>query len=72
MPKLKALSPKQIAKILKTLGFIEDHQTGSHKVFYHPETGKRAVLPMHARDLPKGTLLAIIREAGLNRNDFMS
>ena len=70
MPKLKALTPKQIIQKLKELGFVEDHQRGSHKIFYNVTTGKRAVVPFHARDLPKGTLLAIIREAGLDKKDF--
>lgn len=70
MPKLGNLTSKQFVKKLKELGFVEDHQTGSHKIFYNPVTGKRAVVPFHVRDLPKGTLRAIIREAGLDKNDF--
>jgi predicted RNA binding protein YcfA (HicA-like mRNA interferase family) len=70
MPKLPAFTAKKLIKKLTALGFVEDHQTGSHKVFYHPGTGRRAVIPYHVRDLPKGTLLAIIREAGLEREDL--
>lgn len=71
MPKLPALTAKKLVKKLEALGFIEDHQSGSHKIFYHPATGRRAVIPFHVKDLPKGTLLAIIREAGLAREDLM-
>lgn len=70
MPKLPALTAKKLIKKLIALGFIEDHQSGSHKVFYHPDTGRRAVIPFHVRDLPKGTLQAIMREAGLDREDL--
>lgn len=70
MPKLPALTSKKLVKILLSLGFIEDHQVGSHKVFYHPITKKRAVVPFHVKDLPKGTLLAILREAGITREDI--
>jgi len=33
--KLPALTPKKLVKLLKSLGFIEDHQIGSHKIFYN-------------------------------------
>jgi len=72
MPKLPALSPKKLVKILNKLGFIEDHQVGSHKVFYNSKTDKRAVVPFHVCDLPKGTLLAILREAGIDRNEIVN
>lgn len=70
MSKLPALTSKTLIKKLKTLGFIEDHQKGSHKVFYHHISGRRAVVPFHVKDLPKGTLLAILREAGVEKEDI--
>lgn len=72
MPKLAPVTSKQLIKKLVRFGFVEDHQTGSHKVFYHPTTGKRAVVPVHMKDLPNGTLRAIIREAGIDRKDFIN
>jgi predicted RNA binding protein YcfA (HicA-like mRNA interferase family) len=72
MPKLPILTPRKLVKRLIKLGFIEDHQTGSHKVFYNPETKKRAIVPFHVKDLPKGTLSAILREAGVSREEFLS
>lgn len=71
MPKIPALSPKKVIKKLKRLGFIQDHITGSHIVMYHGVTGKRAVIPYHLKDIPKGTLSSILREAGVNRDEFL-
>jgi predicted RNA binding protein YcfA (HicA-like mRNA interferase family) len=45
--------------------------SGSHFVYYHPNTKRRAVVPQHNRDLPKGTLLSLLREAGFSRTDLM-
>jgi predicted RNA binding protein YcfA (HicA-like mRNA interferase family) len=56
---------------LRFHGFIEDHATGSHFVFYNSKTKRRATVPRHPKDLPKGTLFSIIREAGFNRGDLM-
>jgi len=71
MPKLPALTPKRVIKLLKDYGFQLDHSTGGHFVFYHPETRRRVTVPVHNKDLPKGTLLSIMRQAGLSK-DFLS
>ena len=70
MPKLKVLTAKQVVKILKQNGFQLDHSTGSHFAFYHPESRRRVTVPVHAGDLPKGTLLAILRQAGISKQDL--
>ena len=71
MPKLPIITPRKAIQKLKHLGFIEDHQTGSHKVLYNSQTRKRAVVPFHLKTLPKGTLGAILRESGINRDEFI-
>jgi predicted RNA binding protein YcfA (HicA-like mRNA interferase family) len=70
MPKLPVLSPKKLIKILEKLGFQLDHTTGSHFIFYNPKTKKRAVVPYHFKDLPKGTLMSILRESGITREEL--
>lgn len=70
MPKLPSITPGRLIKILKSLGFQFDHSTGSHFIFYNPETKKRAVVPYHAKDLPKGTIMTILKEAGISRKEF--
>ncbi len=67
MPKLPIITPRKLVKILKSLGFQIDHSTGSHFIFYNPRTKKRAVVPYHAKDLPKGTVMSILKEAGISR-----
>lgn len=57
-------------RILEAHGFIADHTSGSHAVYYHPETKRRVVVPFHRRDIPKGTLLAILKQAGLDKSDL--
>lgn len=71
MSKLPSLTPKQILQRFKKLGFAEDHRTGGHIILYNPETKKRAVIPYHLKDVPKGTLVAILRESGISRKEFL-
>ena len=63
MPKPPSLTPRKLIRILKKHGFEEDHQTGSHLILIHPRDGRRIVVPVHAKDLPKGTMLAILKSA---------
>jgi predicted RNA binding protein YcfA (HicA-like mRNA interferase family) len=67
MPKLPSFTPQDIIKVLEKRGFVLDRIKGSHHIYYHPEIKRRVVVPFHKRDLPKGTLLEILRQAGLSR-----
>jgi predicted RNA binding protein YcfA (HicA-like mRNA interferase family) len=70
MPRLPALTPKKVITLLKQRGFLLDHTTGSHFIFYHPKTKRRVTVPFHNKDLPKGTLISILKQSGLDRKDF--
>lgn len=70
MPKLPVLTAKKIIKLLGQNGFVLDHTTGSHYIFYNPTRDRHVTVPYHTKDLPKGTLLAILKQAGLDRNDL--
>jgi len=65
MPKIPALTPDKVIKILLRNGFELDHQTGSHRVYYNSATKRRAVVPYHKKDIPKGTLLSILKQSGI-------
>ena len=70
MSKLPSLSWKEVEKGLKKIGFIFDRQKGSHRVYYHLETNVTVVLPQHS-EIKKGTLMQILRQAGLRREEFL-
>ena len=71
MPPKLPLKAKLIIRRLKSLGFIQDHSSGSHIVLYHPERGRRAVVPLHGGDMPKGTVKAILRESQITVREFL-
>lgn len=70
MPKLPALTPSKVIKILEKKGFVLNRIKGSHHLFYHPETKRRVTVPVHGRDLPTGTLLEILKQAGIDREEI--
>lgn len=71
MPKLPAVRPRQVIRFLEQNGFVLDHTSGGHSIFYHPVLRRRAVVPRHNRDLPKGTLMSLLREAGFTREELI-
>ncbi len=70
MPKLPSLTSEKVIKVLKRKGFVLDRIKGSHHIYYHPETKRRVVVPLHKRDLPKGTLLEILKQAGITNKEL--
>lgn len=66
----KVYTPKQVLAKYKKLGFVEERQSGSHKILYHPATKTRAVIPFHLKELPKGTFSAILRESKITKEEF--
>jgi predicted RNA binding protein YcfA (HicA-like mRNA interferase family) len=72
MSKLPAVRPRRIIRFLEANGFILDHASGSHFIFYNPVSRRRAVVPSHNRDIPKGTLMSLLREAGFTREELRS
>ena len=63
------LTPQKIIKVLEKKGFVLDRIKGSHHIYYHPKM-KRRVVPLHKRDLPKGTLFEILKQAGINKEEL--
>ncbi|MGB0040665.1 MAG: type II toxin-antitoxin system HicA family toxin [Terriglobales bacterium] len=60
-----------MVRFLEQNGFILDYTSGSHLIFYNPASRRRAVVPQHNRDLPKGTLISLLREAGFTRGQLI-
>ena len=71
MPKLPVISGIKVVKALAKIGYEIDHQTGSHMILRHKEEPHRRLTVPNHDEIAKGTLLAIIRQSGLTRDEFM-
>ena len=61
----------EVVKALAKIGYEVDHQTGSHMILRQKETPyRRLTVPKHS-ELAKGTLRAVIRQAGLTVEEFV-
>jgi predicted RNA binding protein YcfA (HicA-like mRNA interferase family) len=64
------LSGREVVKALRKVGYEFDHQRSSHIVIRHvAPPHRRLTVPDHD-EVAKGTLRAIIREAGLTVEEF--
>ena len=71
MSKLPLLSAKRLCKALEKIGYHIDHQTGSHMILRneHPPY-RRLTVPKH-KEIAKGTLRAIVRQAGISVEELV-
>ena len=69
--KLPSFNARQVISVLMGHGFAVDRQSGSHTLFIHPD-GRRTTVPIHGkRDLGKGLLRRIMRDAELTLDDML-
>ena len=67
MPRLPLASGREALKALSRLDFVPVRQRGSHVVM--KGRGRTFVVPLH-QELDRGTLRAILREAGVSVQEF--
>lgn len=68
---MPAFKPKEVISILNKLGFIRKRQTGSHVIMYSPKSGITISVPMHTKDIGRGLLKSIIKNAESSEAEFL-
>lgn len=58
------MKPREVIKLLQDNGFVFVRQTGSHAI-YKKAGHKHAIVPIHSKDIPTGTLHSILKDAGI-------
>lgn len=63
---------REVAKRLRKLGCLEARKgKGSHTLWKNPKTDGSTVIPVWGhKDLPPGTVRSILRQLGIDREDF--
>jgi predicted RNA binding protein YcfA (HicA-like mRNA interferase family) len=70
MSKLPRVSGRECVKALEGAGFYFKRQHGSHIILRRDDPFAQVVVPDH-RELDRGTLRAIVRQAGLSVDEFV-
>lgn len=72
MGRLAGFKYPEVARKFRNLGFELVRQCdGSHEIWRHPETGRKATLVRHRGDVPEGTLRSALRQGGISINEFL-
>lgn len=66
---MKSYTPKEVIQILEKNGFSLSRSRGSHHIYRHQD-GRKTIVPLHNKDMPKGTLMAIIKQSGIPKEYF--
>ena len=73
MGRLAGFRYRQVVKKLKAFGFEFFRQAaGSHEIWRNPQTGRYTTIPNHPGDMPEGTSRAILKQAGIEPDDFLN
>jgi len=73
MGRLSGLKYRKIVNVLKMFGFEFYRQAaGSHEIWYNSLSNRFTTIPNHSGDMPEGTLRAILKQAGINPEEFLN
>lgn len=65
----RTFSGREVVKALRRIGYVVDHQRGSHIFLHNLEKNISVVVPVH-KELKKGTLNSILKKAGITIKDL--
>ncbi len=71
MARLPHVTATELIRVLEKKGFVFRRGKGSHRIYQHLDSGRRVVVPFHrGKNIPPGTLLNILHEAGITKEEF--
>jgi len=65
----KVFSGREMVKALHRIGFVVDHQRGSHIFLHNLEKNISIVVPNH-KEIKKGTLNSILKKTNISIKDL--
>ncbi len=72
MPRLPQLSARELIRFLKSQGFVEDRQVGSHLTLWNEQTHISVTIPVHTGcDIGRGLAARILKDAGFSVEDYL-
>ena len=72
MSVLPRISGREVAAAFRKLGYEFDRRRGSHIILRQAQPPHRRLTVPDHREIAKGTLRALIREAGITVEDFVA
>ena len=68
---MRVVSGKRLCKVLEKHGWRLERVHGAHHIYARPDNPAILTVPVHGnRDLKRGTLRQVMRDAGLSEDDL--
>jgi predicted RNA binding protein YcfA (HicA-like mRNA interferase family) len=72
MARMPQVTARELVRFLKSQGFAEQRQSGSHLTLWHAERDVTVTVPMHSGvDVGRGLALHILCDAGFSVEDYL-
>ena len=72
MVRMPQVTAAEFVRFLKSQGFVEDRQQGSHLTMRHAERAVSVTVPMHTGvDVGRGLAVRILKDAGFTVEDYI-
>ena len=73
MTRMPQVTARELARFLKSQGFKEDRQSGSHLTLWNEEKQFPVTIPVHTGcDLGRGLAVRILKDAGFTVDDYLN
>ncbi|MBS0246211.1 MAG: type II toxin-antitoxin system HicA family toxin [Proteobacteria bacterium] len=71
--RLPVVTARDAIRALERAGFMVSRQTGSHcRLIHASDPARKVTVPVHSGDLKRGTLRAIVAQAGMTVDEFVA
>lgn len=71
-PRLPQLTARELIRFLKSQGFVEDRQSGSHLTLWHEGRKLAVTVPVHTGcDTGRGLAARILKDAEFSVEEFL-
>lgn len=72
MSRMPQVTAQDLIRFLKSQGFAEDGQSGSHLTLWHAQRTISVTIPVHSGcDLGRGLAVRILKDAGFSVDDYL-
>ncbi len=72
MTRMPQVTARDLIRFLRSQGFIEDRQSGSHQTLWHPQRNLSVTVPVHTGcDVGRGLAVRILKDAGFTVDDYL-
>ncbi len=72
MTRMPQVTARELVRFLKSQGFVEDRQSGSHLTLWHEGRQVAVTVPMHtSADIGRGLAARILKDAGFTVEDYL-